>query len=68
MYELQGELLWLHFVRRPFVVNICSCEHSTVYSLHPIIMKVYQNIHLDDFLDKYETGSCLVKTRSLGQI
>ena len=38
MHEVQGELLWSHFV-----------------------MKVYQNIHLHQILDKFETGPYEVK-------
>ena len=37
------------------------CEHSSSYIYGPIIMKDGQNDCLNDFLAKFETGSCEVK-------
>ena len=75
VHEVQGELFLSHFVRRPSVVrrascvvNICACQHSAGYILEPISMKVYQNIHLYQILDKFETGPYEVKNWSLDQI
>ena len=34
----------------------------------PIIKETGQNVCLDESSDKFENGSCRVKTRSLGQI
>ena len=69
-------LMRLHFLaqlcsRWAFVITIClangarhqqlPCWHATGYNLHPIFMKVYQNIHFHQLLDKFETGSYEVK-------
>ena len=37
------------------------CEHETGHIMHPIIMKLCQNVCLDDTADKFEYGSCRVK-------
>ena len=49
-----------------------TSENPYVYSrghiFSPIIMKLGQNVCLDQVLDRFENGSCWVKTRSLVQI
>ena len=42
--------------------------HSRGHIFRPIIMKLGQNVCLDEILDRIENGSCWVKTRSLVQI
>ena len=44
----------------------CVCSRDHIFSL--IIMKLGQNVCLDEILDEFENGSCWFKTRSLGQI
>ena len=46
---------------KPFV-------HSRGHIFSPIIMKLGQNVCLDEISDRFENGSCWVKTRSLFQI
>ena len=38
-----------------------ACEHDTGHIMHPIIMKICQNLFLDSISDKFENGSCWVK-------
>ena len=42
--------------------------HSRGHIFSPIIMKRIQNVCLDKISDRFENGSCWVKTRSLVQI
>ena len=42
--------------------------HSRGHIFSPIIMKLGQNVCLDEISDRFESGSCWVKTRSLVQI
>ena len=42
------------------------CVSSRGHIFSPIIMKLGQNVCLDEISDKIENGSCRVKTRSLG--
>ena len=42
--------------------------HSRGHIFSPVIMKLGQSICLDEILDRFENGSCWVKTRSLVQI
>ena len=42
--------------------------HSIGHIFSPIIMKLGQNVCLDEISDRFENGSCWVKTRSLVQI
>ena len=42
--------------------------HSRGHIFSPIIMKLGQNVCLDEISDRFENGSCWVKTRSLVQI
>ena len=44
----------------------CVCSRSHIFG--PIIMKLRQNICLDEISDEFENRSCRAKTRSLGQI
>ena len=39
--------------------------HSRGHIFSPIIMKHGQNVCLDEISDRFENGSCWVKTRSL---
>ena len=39
------------------------CEHSRGHSFGPIIIKLAQNDHLDNFSVKFEYGSCRVKNK-----
>ena len=36
------------------------CEQDTVHIMHPITMKICQNVFLDEISDKFEYGSCRV--------
>ena len=38
-----------------------SCVLSSRHSFDPVCMKLYQNVCQHEILDKFETGSCLVK-------
>ena len=38
------------------------CERSRGHIFNPIIMKLGQNVCLDEIFDEYENGSCWVKT------
>ena len=42
--------------------------HSRGHIFIPIIMKLSQNVCLDKISDRFENGSCWVKSRSLAQI
>ena len=42
--------------------------HSRGHIFSPIIMKLGQNVCFDEISDRFENGSCWVKTRSLVQI
>ena len=42
--------------------------HSRGHIFSPIIMKLGQNVRLDEILDRFANGSCSVKTRSRDQI
>ena len=44
------------------------CVRPRGHIFIPIIMKLGQNVCLDEMWDKFENGSCQVKTRLLGQI
>ena len=44
----------------------CSASRGSIVAL--IIMKLYQNVCLDDILVEFEYRSCRVKIRSLGKI
>ena len=46
--------------------RLCVCSRGHIFS--PIIMKLSQNVCLDEILGDFENGSCWAKTRSLGQI
>ena len=37
------------------------CEHNTGHIMHPIVMKICQNICLDEIWVKFEYESCWVK-------
>ena len=50
----------VHRVSSAFLACVCSRGH--------IIMKLGQNVCLDEISDKCKEGSCQSKTRSLGQI
>ena len=45
-----------------------SCLHSRGYICDLILMKLCQNVCLDNILAKFEYGSCQAKTRSPNQI
>ena len=44
------------------------CVRCRGHRFSPIIMKLGQNVCLDEISDEFENGSCWVKTRSLGQV
>ena len=44
------------------------CVSSRGHIFSPIIMKLGQNVCLNEILDEFENGSCLSKARSLGQM
>ena len=44
----------------------CVCFRGHIFG--PIIMKLGENVCLDEISDGFENGSCAAKTRSLGQI
>ena len=44
----------------------CVCSRGLIFC--PLIIKLVENVCLDEFLDEFENGSCWVKKRSLGQI
>ena len=49
-------------VRRPSsVVNFLPCVRSTGHSFGRILMKVGQDVCLDEISDEFENGSCGVK-------
>ena len=37
------------------------CEHNTGHIMHPVIMKICQNVCLDEISVKFEYESCRVK-------
>ena len=37
------------------------CVHSRCHIFSPLIIKLVQNVILDEFLDEFENGSCWVK-------
>ena len=44
------------------------CEHDTVHIMHPISMKICQNVCLDETSVKLNMGHVTSNTRSVGQI
>ena len=46
--------------------KLCVCLRGHIFS--PILMKLGQNVFLDEISKQFENGSCWVKNRSLGQI
>ena len=50
------------------IVNVLACVSSRGHIFSPIIMKLGQNVCLDEIANEFENGSCWVKTRSLVQI
>ena len=44
------------------------CVHSRGHIFNPIIMKLGQNILLDEISDVFKNGTCQVKSRSLCQM
>ena len=50
------------------VVNSVACVHSRGHIFSLIIMKLGQNVCLDEIWDEFEMGHVGSKTRSLGQI
>ena len=49
-------------------VNFLACVHSRGHIFSQIIMKLGQNVCLDEISDKFEKGHFGSKTRSLGQM
>ena len=41
--------------------NFLACVHSRGHIFSPIIMKLGQNVYLDEFSDELENGSCRLK-------
>ena len=37
------------------------CEHSRAHIMHPIIMKICQNVCLDKIWVKFKYESCMIK-------
>ena len=48
--------------------SVKPCKHSSGHIYEAVIMNLVQNVCLDDFWVKFETGSFGIKTRSPGQI
>ena len=53
--RLQGQI-----VEKP-----CACFRGHIFD--PILMKLGQNVCLDEIVDEFEIGSCGVESRSIGQ-
>ena len=45
----------------PVLEKPCVCSVGHIFS--PIVMKLGQNVNLDEISDEYENGSCLVKNK-----
>ena len=58
-FPIKNQVNWSNLEKKP-------CVRSTGHIFSPIIMKLSQNICLDKTLDKFENGSCRIKTRSIG--
>ena len=57
-----------HVGSKPGQIIEKPCVHSRGHIFSPIIMKLGQNVCLDEMSDKFEMGHVGSKTRSLGQI